>query len=213
MIAYDISNLTFVDHGHIYRYDGRIVPHITGVVPSDYSHVPPKILANACRRGSEAHKVTEDYDRGILDWTRLTLEMEPYLDGWVKFLKEFDIHFEQEDIERPLYHPVYNYAGRGDRPRAWVRDVLSTIEIKTVAQMDEKVGYQTAAQQMAENYRSRLFGIPETVERWGVQLRKNGKPYPIKYEKRSDSAVFLAHLTILKEDVSLGRRTFYANAA
>lgn len=217
IVASDISKLTYVDAGHIYRYDGEAVPHITGIVPSDYSMVPPKVLAHASWRGSQAHEATEHYDRGILDWTRLHPEVEPRLEAWINALADpnLDIHFDQGAIEPILFHPIHKYAGRGDRapvPGAdvYVRGELSTIEIKTIATMDERVGYQLSGQELIVNYLRQEAGLPLATGRWGIQLRDNGKPYPVKYEKPSDKAVFLAHLTLLKEEVSLGKKTYYA---
>lgn len=208
-------DLEYDDRTHTYRVKGRLVPHITEIIPSDYSHVPPKHLEKARQRGSVVHKLTELYDLHKLDWSSVGPELIPYLEAWVKAILEYEIEFEPEDVERRLYHPIHGYAGTGDRPRCWItppgpvsRRRLSTLELKTIAKMDENVALQTGGQQCAENYRARQLGIPETEDRWGCQLKSNGKFVMVPYEGKHHERVFLSYLTTLKWEVEHGKKKF-----
>lgn len=210
-----MSELTFDEPTHVYRVARQIVPHITEIVPSDYENVLPAVLANAARRGKAAHKATELYDLRTIDWAAVTDEIMPYLAAWILAKEEYQLEFDDYDVERRLYHPIHKYAGTGDRPRAWItppgpvsRRRLATIEIKTIAKMDENVGLQLAGQQCAENYRARALGIEETVERWAFQLKSDGTYSAVPYTNKHHERVFLSYATCLKWEVQLGKRQF-----
>lgn len=208
-----MDELVYDDHTHTYRVNGRLIPHITEIVPSDYSHVPPEHLERARQRGTAVHKATELYDQGLLDWSTLRPNIEPYLEAWIKACAEYEIEFELEDIERRLYHPIDRYGGTGDRPRAWITPPgkhrrLATIEIKSIARMDENVGLQTAGQQRCENYRARILGILETVDRWGIQLKDDGNFFPAHYTDKRHERIFLSYATTLNWEVHLGKRKY-----
>src|SRR5687767_10505919 len=99
-----MDTLVFDAKTHTYRVEGRIVPHITEIVPSDYSHVHPLVLERARQRGTAVHKATEYFD--LTQWARLdallreTPKVEPYLDGWIKAVNDYEIEFAPEDVER-----------------------------------------------------------------------------------------------------------------
>lgn len=209
-----MADLVFDPKTHVYRVNGRIKPHITEVVPSDYSHVHPDVLEKAQQRGTAAHKATELYDLGTLNWSKLDPKVTPYLEAWVKAINDYEIEFEPEDVERWLYHPLHGYAGTGDRPRAWIKPPnqkrrLSTVELKTIARMDENVALQTGGQQCAENYRARALGIAETEDRWAFQLRADGTyGKPCHYTDKRHERIFLAYLHTLLWEVEHGKRKF-----
>jgi hypothetical protein len=211
-----MQDLAFDEPTHIYRYKGVWVPSITGIVPSDYSHVPPHHLERARIRGQKAHKACEDYDLGTIDWSKLQDDIATRLAAWIKAINDYEIEFEPEDIERRLYHPVHRYAGTGDRPRAWIKPPnqkrrLAVLEIKTIAAMDRKdddlgpVNLQTAGQQCAENYRARELGIPEVGDRWGIQLKKDGSYLAVQYKNKAAERIFLAYLIVIHHQVLTGK--------
>lgn len=211
-----MDKLVYEDRSHTYRVDGRLVPHITEIVPSDYSHVMPERLEVARQRGSAVHKLTEHYDLDLMDWSKLDKRLEGYLMAWVKAVTEYQIEFDAYDVERRLYHPVRRYAGTGDRPRCWVtapgkvtRRRLATLEIKSIARMDENVDLQTAGQQYAENYRARAMGIPETEDRWGCQLKPDGTYKMFPYTDHAvKTQVFLSYLVTLNWEIQHGKKQY-----
>lgn len=203
-----MDGLTYDDPTHVYRVNGRWVPHITGIVPSDYSHVPPRILLRAQIRGTEVHKLIEEYSLNTPTWPRLLKpEYEGYLESWIKAVAMLDIHFLPEDVERILYHPEDGYAGRGDYPRCYVLGRLSTLELKTIARMTHHVNLQTAGQQRAENRRCRELAIEPTLDRWGIQVRKDGSMLRGKNafqytDHKAAEHAFVAKLVSLKWDLA-----------
>lgn len=203
-----LDGLTFDAPTHVYRMNGRIVPHVTEIIPSNYSHVPPTVLNYARDRGKAAHRATELFDLHRLDWSSLHDEIVPRLHAWIKFLKEFEVEFLPEDIERLVYHPLQRYAGTPDRNFAYVRGRPSIIEIKSIAAMGPEVGLQTAGLMEAENLWRREHGLTLIEDRWGVQLPKTGVPKPIQYTERSDLGVFLSYLKTLTWEVKHGKRQY-----
>ena len=204
-------DLEFDAPTHVYRYRKRVVPHITEVVPDDYDNVPPHVLEKARQRGHEAHKATELYDLRNLNWQTVNPTIEPYLDAWIKFRREYEMQVEPQDVERRLYHPVYNYAGTGDRPRCLVRGKITCEETKTIALMTDEVGLQVAAQVWAENHRARVLGLPEIEQGLAVQLRKDGTFRPTFYtmaQLKQYFQEFWAYLIILNREVRYGKKQY-----
>jgi hypothetical protein len=67
-------------------------------------------------RGTNVHKITEDYDRGILNESIVPVELRGYLESWKLYRREHGINYDPNAIERKLYDPTYLYAGTLDRP-------------------------------------------------------------------------------------------------
>ena len=70
----------------------------------------------AKQRGTAVHYATallDGLDGKSLAWESVPEELEGYLAGWLKFKKECG--FDPTGIEKLVYHPKYQYAGRIDR--------------------------------------------------------------------------------------------------
>lgn len=207
-------NLVFDAATHTYRYAGNLVPHITEIVPSDYSHVNPRVLERARVRGHRVHHLTELFDKKLpIDWALVAAwQIEGFLNSWLNCCHDYEIEFEPEDVERKLFHPIAGFAGTGDRPRAWIKPPnqkrrLATIELKTIAKMDENVELQVGGQRYAENHRARALGIPEIDEGWGIQLKGDGTyGKPCHYTSKRPTIVFLSYLDCLKWEIQHGKR-------
>lgn len=105
----------------------------------NYAHVPPAILANAARRGTEVHHVCELYDRGELDETYITDEIEPYLTAWKAFCA----------VEKPIWehievgfdfaseYPHRNYRSEGVDRICVMGGIKWLLDLKTVYEASE----------------------------------------------------------------------------
>jgi len=51
----------YFDDGHDYLIDGVLKPSITSLFHKDFSFVPPDVLQEAARKGTELHEAIEDY--------------------------------------------------------------------------------------------------------------------------------------------------------
>lgn len=184
---------------HAYTKDGLKVPGVTTVLREtgliDFSKIQDDILQRALKFGSAVHKATELHDKGVLDITTLDSALEPYLEAWIKFLREASFIIEKDSIEEKVYSEKYHYAGKYDRIGI-LNDKRTIIDISTSVDFSDAKAIQTAAYQEAENE-----GIPvklKVKQREVVLLQGNGK-YKLAsgdFFQKSDFSVFLACLTI-----------------
>lgn len=61
--------LEFIEEGHIYLYNGVIIPSVSELMQpltdEKYASIPKKILDKAAERGSNVHKAIEDYENAL----------------------------------------------------------------------------------------------------------------------------------------------------
>ena len=159
--------------------DGPSVTQVLELV-SDFSNVPPGILAKAADRGTRVHDCCELYDQGMLDQAFLERDVEPYLKAW----EAFHFAYEPEILEIEKTVQVYGmtpYHGRYDR-LANVRQRAYILDIKTSAQPKPKLW----ACQLA-GYR---YALADSAGIAVVQLRKDGtfmfRDYTEHYQQALD---------------------------
>jgi hypothetical protein len=140
--------IEFLEDGHKYCVDGKEYPSVTQILNdmglTDFSAVGADVLARAQAFGSAVHKAAELYDKGSLDFSTVDSSIIPYLEGWIKFKKDYDIKII--GIERQAAHPGYIYAGTIDRiaERAETATRL-IIDIKTSKVKQPSTALQLAA--------------------------------------------------------------------
>jgi hypothetical protein len=84
---------SFDANRHVYLVQGRPVPSVTHVLHSaglgaNYSMVPPEVLERKRIIGQFVHEATQYLDEGSLDLASVDPELEPYLSGYQRFLRE-----------------------------------------------------------------------------------------------------------------------------
>jgi len=104
-----MPELYFNKEDHTYTVGDRELLHVTRVLPDDRRRVDPWYL----ERGRMIHLATALFDHDELDEDSIDERIKPYLDAYVKFRRETG--FEPKEIELPLYHPKYFYAGTIDK--------------------------------------------------------------------------------------------------
>lgn len=105
--------LTFDADKHEYRWNGRVVPSVTGILKvvgliDSAWHTP-----EATERGSMIHLATALDDRGELDEASVDERIAGYLNAWRHWRSVSG--FEMHAIESPVYSTHYDYAGTLDR--------------------------------------------------------------------------------------------------
>lgn len=183
-----IDGLTFDEATHTYRMYGVVVPSVTTILKplSDFSAIPAGVLAAASAFGTAVHKATELHDLGTLDFSLLDPALEPYLEAWVNFSRDYEVQWSE--IEHVVYSPTMRYAGTLDR-RGLVRDRMTTLDIKSSAALYPSVGPQLAAYKSA-------YGIEASLdERMAVQLKKDGTYLAKTYTNRMDWPLFASLMT------------------
>lgn len=104
-------NLTFDEATHVYQIDGRTVPSVTQVIWAIFPSW--RVSQWHLDRGTATHKACELYDLGTLDLTTVDPEVEPRLEAWIKFRKQYPCRIL--GIERMLGDAHWQYAGKIDR--------------------------------------------------------------------------------------------------
>jgi len=124
---------SFDQESHTYTLDGAILPSVTTLL-KECGIISTAFYTDAgATNGSRRHLVTELLDRGNLDWSTVADEDIPYLEAWIK-AKE-DLSIEIEEIEKPMHHSIYGYAGMVDRlctigEENWVVDIKTGAKAK-----------------------------------------------------------------------------------
>ena len=183
-------NLTFSESNHEYRLDGIKLPSVTQVLQgaglSDFSKVNPELLERAKKFGSAAHLACQLFDENRLDMKSLDPALEPRLESWILFKRDFGIT-EFKEIEKQVYSIKYQYAGCLDR--LTMDDAL--IEIKTCTTIPKTTGLQLMGYQIAREEMSKI----KIKRRLCVQLL-DGTYKMEEYKEKSDRTVFLSCLNL-----------------
>jgi len=188
-----MNDLAFDESRHIYKLDGIIIPSVTqilnegGLVNLDW--IDADLLADKADLGQKVHSTTELYDTQDLDFNKLHPTLKNYLDGWIKFRKDYD--FIPAEIEMQLFHPVYRYAGRIDRV-GFAKEDLTIVDIKSGTK--QKVhALQTAGYKCMYDVGKKK--TEQIKRRLCVYLNQDG--YKVEeYKNTQDINVFLSALTI-----------------
>ena len=182
-------SLIFNAQNHEYKLDNIKLPSVTQVLQgaglSDFSKVNPELLKRAQSFGTAAHLACQLYDENRLDIKSLDIALEPRLEAWILFKRDFGIKTFKE-IEKQVYSIKYQYAGCLDR---LLEDAL--IEIKTCTTIPKTTGLQLSGYQGAyeEMYKVKI------KRRICVQLL-DGTYKVEEYKEKSDRTVFLSCLNL-----------------
>lgn len=194
-------SLTFAPEGHTYRWSGTVVPSVTQVIDGylrDYAGIPREILKRAAELGNLVHEATALDAEGRLDEDSIDDEVAPYIKAWRKFLAESKAEILWS--ERPMYHPLYGYAGTPDHG-VIINGCTGILDKKTGVPSEADVVQTAAYYAMAHHNDPR--GLKLTMaNRWALYLRKNGTYKLVRHDQPGMGAeamqTFLACLSIAK---------------
>lgn len=186
-------DLVFRESDHTYWLGGEQIPGVTTILKpvTGYDGIPKWILDKAAERGTAVHYVTELHDLGTLDYASVDDELIPYLTAYMAFLDA--VKPKIITVESRVFHPVLKYAGTEDREMV-INGFLSSLDIKTCAEMQASTGPQTAAYMEAKNHgRSAADKIKR---RYGLQLKKDGRYELHQYKDATDFNTFTSCLNV-----------------
>lgn len=172
---------------HIYTVvaTGERLPGITGLLERDGLIDSEWFTEESRIRGTAVHRLTADVDLGALEDVRSLAGTDAKYSGWVQaHIKAMSLIRPARftHVEVPLAHAQFRYAGTPDRG-AEVYGGLSIIEIKS-GDYEEAHQIQTALQAILFEQE---WGIPaESIQRFGLYLKSNGKFRFEQFVKRSD---------------------------
>ena len=184
-------SLVFNSENHEYKLDDVKLSSVTQILQgaglSDFSKVNPDILERAKKFGTSTHLACQLYDENRLDIKSLDIALEPRLESWILFKRDFGIT-EFKEIEKQVYSTKYQYAGCLDR--LTMEDAL--IEIKTCTTIPKTTGLQLSGYQGAyeEQYKVKI------KRRICVQLL-DGTYRLEEYKEKSDFRVFTSCLNVI----------------
>lgn len=195
--------LAFDPATHAYTVDGAPWPYVTGILEamgaSDYSMVPPDVLAVAAERGRLVHQACHYDDQGDLDETTLDPALVPYVHAWRRFREDHDVQPMAALVERPLAHEVLRYCGTPDCPATMggMRGKPVVIDRKVVAQVQPATGLQLSAYRMLLNTVADTFPTAvgfSTAGRLAVNLHDDGSYTTVWFTEPDDDRTWLALL-------------------
>jgi hypothetical protein len=167
------------------------MPRVTEILRNagliDLSFVKKDILERAQKFGSAVHKATELDDLGILNTEILSGPLLPYLEGWRKFRKDFNLNFSRDEIEKHLVSTKWGFQGTPDRI-ARADNIL--VDIKTTSGVYPSTAIQCAAYVLLAEE-----GGIKIKKQFCVQL-KEGTYSVTPYNDPSDKSVFLSALNL-----------------
>jgi ATP-dependent exoDNAse (exonuclease V) beta subunit len=204
--------ITFVPDTHEYfDASGQRVPSVTQVLQAagliDFSGVPSAILLAAQARGTRVHKAAHYLTENALDWASVDESERGYVEACALFLST--AQFEVLGQERRLFHRVHRYAGTCDII-GWWGGRPAVADYKTGNPNDVAADIQLAA--YAEALRSDLpiewldASATTPIERVSVRLFKDGRFSAELYPDSRDFSIFLACLTVMREQERRGVR-------
>jgi len=194
--------LEFEEEGHVYRWEGEIVPSVTQVLDahlSSYEGVPRHILEAAGEKGTIVHRMCELHDNGNLG--EYPDEYDGYLQAWIQFCEVYEV--EVEISEHRLFHRKLMYAGTPDRiltckPPKKRKRIRALVDIKSWTKHIATVGPQTGAYEKMWDQFIESDPDMKIDERWAVRLGVDGKFYVTPLRDRNDFAIFSNCLTLWK---------------
>ena len=181
--------LNFDPATHTYTLDGVVLPSVTQILQSvgliNFSGISPDVLQRVADFGTAVHLATALDDVGDLDEETLDPNLWPYLTAWRCFRRDEMGLQKFFEIEQPLAHPDYGFAGTPDRIGAMI-----IIDIKTSTVVPPWTGLQLAAYSVLANI--------TTARRIAVQLKGDGTYQIHEFKDRKDREIFLAALSVYK---------------
>jgi len=180
------NNFTFDELNHQYLLNGIRLPSVTQILQAegitDYSYADDSDR----EFGQAGHKMTELWDKGVLDIKTVSEPLIPFFEGYKKFLKDFKVKIILEWIEKPTYSLIWKYGVKPDRV-AKVNGKLTVYEIKFSTSLPPGTKIQTVAQKIAIEEQTGL----KIKQRMAIQLLPNS--YKLEFHnKLSDERIWLS---------------------
>lgn len=179
-------SVIFEPINHIYSDEkGKEYPSVTTIL-SHFGMTPDfDKFGNDTSRdfGTAVHKVLELFDNDVLHAYNYDPVIEPYLNGYKKFLKEFKPEWEM--IETPLISKIWGFAGTADRVGV-IKGKTCVLDFKTGSPNPyhelQTAGYQVLVE---DNYKVNV------KVRHSLYLMPDDFRLSPEYTKRSDRSIMI----------------------
>ena len=177
---------------HIYKLGGEKIDSVTDVL-GDLGIIETEwFTEDSCARGVAVHTACHFWDEGDLVWESLApiedalqQPIRAYVKAWIRFRRETG--FIPTVIEKPIYHPLYHYAGTPDRLGTFPNQ-------KGEALLDLKTGKAAAWTGLQTGAYNEALG-PAKIgwrRRYAVELMDNADFRLVPFTDLSDGKTFLS---------------------
>lgn len=180
---------------HDYVWEARKYPGVSKILQGagliDFSGIPEHILERARDFGQAVHRATELYDRQDLDMKSLSDPLVPFLDGWIKFKKDYGA--EVVESELVVCSKTWGFGGTLDRILRIKGDLILP-DIKSTRTIAPAGKLQLSAYKIGYEERTGK----KIKARWTVQLTGDAIGYRVVPYKndREDQDDFLSALKV-----------------
>jgi hypothetical protein len=198
-------DFSFDAEHHLYLVHGNPVPSVTQVLHSaglsaDYSMVSPEVLERKRIIGEYVHKATQYLDEGCLDLETVDPEIQGYLTGYEKFIRESS--FRPQLVEHRLVGRINGMLCGGTIDRTGsMAGKLWIIDLKCIERLYPAFALQTAGYELLV---PKPVVPPFKYERAVLQLRRDGSYKFTAYSNPADVEVFRAALVVMAWKVNQG---------
>ena len=180
--------IEFDNEKHEYKVEGKVIPSVTQII---YDIFPFKFGNDfAMKKGKNGHHILEIWDKEYKDISDVFTKL--YLAAWQKFLDDFQIKFQPDWIEMPLYSKTWGFAGTLDR-LGDINEKLTIIDIK-IGQNSKTYALQTIAYSLLVEENLKI----KVKNRWLVILNNKGKYSIIEHKNQTDKTAFLSCFNLFK---------------
>ena len=183
------SDLVLLESTHTYYLDGTEILSNTQCLEKagiqDYSRIPAEIRERSSAFGRVVHKVTELWDRCILDDSSVDPMIRPYLEAWKRYC---DKHVKSWLlIEQKVFCPVRGLWVAGTIDRVYTGESgIVLVDIKSAYGGEESYKIQTAGYTTMFEWLMRQ----KVVSRQTVELREDGDFTPFEHTDAHDFQIF-----------------------
>jgi hypothetical protein len=166
--------LKFDEASHVYKYEGKVIPSVTTVLKHqgagvDYSAIPAEVLKKAADRGTEVHRIIENYYKDGDPMKSPDKDVNKFLKGARNFAESGV--FQCLHSEEKLFCDIFWFAGTVDLI-GLVDGELSVVDAKTTSRLHrETVEYQLALYE----YLAERFVGERVLGRYALHLTPNTK--------------------------------------
>jgi len=201
--------LIFNQDRHEYSDDGIIMPSVTQILV-DNGVIDTTWFTEAGKdRGTAVHLALKYMDQGDLDADTVDEDLHGYLYAYEKFKRETRFASYPEGIEQPLADSQRRVAGTPDRVGAMFGN-RAIIDFKTGC-LEPWVALQLAGYEDLVRLGDSPFLTPEEygIERYALQLKKDGKYKLRQFADSNDAYIFKAMTGIYhwKRNNKIGGKT------
>ena len=171
------EEIEFDEENHVYRVDGVIKPHVTGIIAAsgkvDWSYVDEEIRLHSIKRGQSVHWLTQLEDEGALNYRTVPAGLRGYRKAyrtWKRHSGFFVIWIERK------FYSHYGFTGTLDRAGSFPATTMygsgtsGVVDLKSGAIADA-VRYQLCAYTLAVDPRP---AIARTIRRIALRLNADG---------------------------------------